>query len=36
MIWIGEVRYKGDILPGDQPPIVERALFEAVQQKLTN
>ena len=34
--YIGEVRYKGDILPGEQPPIMERALFDAVQQKLTD
>jgi site-specific DNA recombinase len=34
--YIGEVSYKGDILPGEQPPILERALFEAVQQKLTD
>jgi site-specific DNA recombinase len=34
--YIGEVGYKGDILPGEQQPIMERALFEAVQQKLTN
>jgi site-specific DNA recombinase len=34
--YIGEVRYKGEILPGEQPPIMERALFEAVQQKLTD
>jgi DNA invertase Pin-like site-specific DNA recombinase len=34
--YIGEVRYKGDILPGEQPPIMDRSLFEAVQQKLTN
>jgi site-specific DNA recombinase len=34
--YIGEVRYKGDILPGEQPPIMERPLFDAVQQKLTN
>jgi hypothetical protein len=34
--YIGEVRYKGDILPGEQSPILERALFEAVQQKLTD
>src|SRR4029077_20878664 len=33
--YIGEVRYKDDILPGEQPPIMERALFDAVQQKLT-
>jgi site-specific DNA recombinase len=34
--YIGEVRYKGDILRGEQPPIMERALFDAVQQKLTD
>src|SRR6185436_1473668 len=34
--YIGEVRYKGDILPGEQPPIIERTLFDAVQQKLTD
>jgi site-specific DNA recombinase len=34
--YIGEVRYKGDILPGEQPPIMERALFDAVPQKLTD
>jgi len=34
--YIGEVRYKGEILPGEQPPIMERALFDAVQQKLTD
>jgi hypothetical protein len=34
--YIGEVRYKDDLLPGGQPPIMERALFDAVQQKLTN
>jgi DNA invertase Pin-like site-specific DNA recombinase len=34
--YIGEVRYKGDILPGEQPPIMERSLFDAVQQKLTD
>jgi site-specific DNA recombinase len=34
--YIGEVRYKGDILPGEQPPIMERLLFDAVQQKLTD
>jgi hypothetical protein len=34
--YIGEVRYKGEILPGEQPPIMDRALFDAVQQKLTN
>jgi site-specific DNA recombinase len=34
--YIGEVKYKGDILPGQQPPIMDRALFDAVQQKLTD
>jgi site-specific DNA recombinase len=34
--YIGEVRYKGDILAGEQPPIMERDLFEAVQRKLTD
>jgi DNA invertase Pin-like site-specific DNA recombinase len=33
--YIGEVNYKGEVLPGEQPPIIERALFDAVQQKLT-
>jgi len=36
LFYVGEVRYKGDILPGEQPPIMERALFDAVQQKLTD
>src|SRR5271169_2512823 len=31
--YIGEVKYKNEILPGEQPPILDRALFEAVQQK---
>ena len=34
--YVGEVRYKGEILPCEQPPIMDRALFDAVQQKLTN
>jgi DNA invertase Pin-like site-specific DNA recombinase len=34
--FIGEVTYKGEILPGEQPSIMERALFDAVQQKLTD
>jgi DNA invertase Pin-like site-specific DNA recombinase len=34
--YIGEVNYKGEILPGEQPPIMERELFDAVQQKLTD
>src|SRR6516164_9497287 len=33
--FIGEVRYKDEILPGEQPAIVDKALFEAVQQKLS-
>ena len=33
--FIGEVRYKGDVLPGEQPAILDKALFEAVQQKLS-
>jgi hypothetical protein len=34
--YIGEVKYKGEILPGEQPAIMVRELFEAVQQKLTD
>jgi DNA invertase Pin-like site-specific DNA recombinase len=34
--YIGEVTYKGEMLPGEQAPIVDRALFDAVQQKLTD
>ena len=33
--YIGEVKFKGEILPGEQPAILERDLFEAVQAKLT-
>jgi site-specific DNA recombinase len=32
--YIGEVVYKGEILPGEQPPIIDRDLFDAVQAKL--
>src|SRR5262245_54507936 len=32
--YIGEVRYKGEVFPGEQPAILNRALFEAVQAKL--
>src|SRR5262249_10004762 len=32
--YIGEVRYKGDVFPGEQPAILDRAMFEAVQAKL--
>ena len=34
--YIGEVKYKDEILPGEQPPVLDRALFDAVQQKLTD
>jgi site-specific DNA recombinase len=33
--YIGEVKYKEEILPGEQPAIMDRALFDAVQHKLT-
>ena len=32
--YIGEVRYKDEVFPGEQPAILDRALFEAVQSKL--
>ncbi len=32
--YIGEVEYKGDIHPGSQEPIVDRTLFNAVQDQL--
>jgi len=32
--YIGEVTFKGEILPGEQPAILDRKLFEAVQRKL--
>ena len=31
--YIGEVKYKNEILPGEQPPLMDRTLFEAVRQK---
>src|SRR5258706_12678621 len=31
--YIGEVKYKNEILAGEQPPIMDRALFESVRQK---
>jgi site-specific DNA recombinase len=31
--YIGEVKYKDEILPGEQPPIMDRVLFDAVRQK---
>jgi site-specific DNA recombinase len=32
--YIGEVAFKGEILPGEQPAILDRKLFESVQRKL--
>jgi site-specific DNA recombinase len=32
--YIGEVRFKGEVFPGEQPAILERVLFDAVQNKL--
>ena len=29
--YVGEVKYKDEILPGEQPAIVDRALFDAYQ-----
>ncbi|MGD9839833.1 MAG: recombinase family protein [Afipia sp.] len=34
--YVGEVAYKGQLYAGEQPPILERSLFDAVQQKLTD
>src|ERR1700691_1645962 len=31
--YIGEVKYKNEILPGEQPPIMDRAVFDAVREK---
>src|SRR6476661_4449022 len=33
--FIGEVSYKGEVLPGEQPAIMDKSLFEAVQHKLS-
>jgi site-specific DNA recombinase len=33
--YLGEVKFKGEILPGSQPALLDRTLFEAVQQRLT-
>ena len=33
--YIGEVVYKGEVCPGPQPPLIDRALFDAVQKRLT-
>jgi site-specific DNA recombinase len=32
--FVGVVVYKGEVLPGPQPPILDRTLFDAVQAKL--
>ena len=34
--YVGEVKYKNEILPGEQPAILDRTLFDAVQQKLSD
>jgi len=31
--YLGEVKYKNEILPGEQPPIMDRELFDAVRLK---
>src|SRR5258705_1186374 len=31
--YIGEVKYENEILPREQPPIMDRALFDAVRKK---
>ena len=33
--YLGEVKFKGEILPGPQPPLLDRDLFDAVQQRLS-
>ena len=33
--YVGEISFKNEILPGSQPALMERALFDAVQTKLT-
>jgi DNA invertase Pin-like site-specific DNA recombinase len=32
--YIGEVEFKGEVLPGEQPAVIDRNLFNAVQAKL--
>src|SRR5438034_5143035 len=32
--YIGEIVYKGEVFPGEQPAILDRDLFDAVQAKL--
>lgn len=34
--YVGEVLFKGEILKGEQPAIIDRGLFEAVQAKLND
>ena len=34
--YIGEVVFKGEVLPGEQPAILDRDLFDAVQAKLSD
>ncbi|MGD9920220.1 MAG: recombinase family protein [Pseudorhodoplanes sp.] len=33
--YIGEVRFKNEICPGPQPPLMDRGLFDAVQARLS-
>ena len=33
--YVGEVRFKNEICPGPQPALLDRKLFDAVQEKLT-
>ena len=33
--YIGEVVFKGEVLPGEQPAILDRELFDAVQARLS-
>jgi site-specific DNA recombinase len=33
--FIGEVEYRGEVLPGEQPAIIDKGLFEVVEQKLS-
>jgi DNA invertase Pin-like site-specific DNA recombinase len=33
--YIGEVLFKGEICPGSQPPLIDRKLFESVQERLS-
>jgi site-specific DNA recombinase len=33
--YVGQVRFRNELLPGPQPPLMERSLFDAVQAMLT-